>query len=108
MNGGRAVVDVLVAHGVDVAFIVPGESFLNVIESLRQQRNAIRLISTRHEGGAAFAAEAFGRLTARPAAVFVSRGPGASNAAIEGTRGLPGDRPSADVRTTGEGGVGTS
>lgn len=82
MNGGQVVVDVLVAHGVDVAFTVPGESFLNIIEALRQQRNAIRLISTRHESGAAFAAEAFGRLTARPAAAFVSRGPGASNAAI--------------------------
>jgi acetolactate synthase-1/2/3 large subunit len=82
MNGGQVVVDVLVAHGVDVAFTVPGESFLNIIESLRQQQSAIRLISTRHESGAAFAAEAFGRLTARPAAVFVSRGPGASNAAI--------------------------
>ncbi len=82
MNGGQVVVDVLMAHGVDVAFTVPGESFLNIIEALRQQRSTVRLISTRHEGGAAFAAEAFGRLTARPAAVFVSRGPGASNAAI--------------------------
>jgi acetolactate synthase-1/2/3 large subunit len=82
MNGGQVVIDVLVAYGVDVAFTVPGESFLNIIEALRQRRNAIRLISTRHESGAAFAAEAFGKLTARPAAVFVSRGPGASNAAI--------------------------
>jgi len=82
MNAGQLVVEVLVAHGIDVAFTVPGESFLNIIEALRQQRSAIRLISTRHEAGAAFAAEAFGRLAGRPAAVFVSRGPGACNATI--------------------------
>ncbi|MDX1487650.1 MAG: thiamine pyrophosphate-binding protein, partial [Acidiferrobacterales bacterium] len=93
MNGGQVVVDVLIAHGVDVALTVPGESFLNIIEALRQQRKAIRLISTRHESGAAFAAEAFGRLTARPAAVFVSRGPGASNAAIAIHTAMQGSTP---------------
>ena len=82
VDGGRAVVDNLIAQGVNVALTVPGESFLNVIEALRVRRDAIRLVSTRHEGGAAFAAEAYGRLTGRPAAVFVSRGPGATNASV--------------------------
>lgn len=82
MNGGEALVDTLLEMGVDTGFTVPGESFLNVLEALRVRRDAFRLISTRHEGGAAFAAEAYGRLRGRPAAVFVSRGPGATNAAI--------------------------
>jgi acetolactate synthase-1/2/3 large subunit len=82
MNGGEALVEALVALGVDTGFTVPGESFLNVLEALRVRRDAFRLVSTRHESGAAFAAEAYGKLSGRPAAVFVSRGPGATNAAI--------------------------
>ena len=82
MNGGEALVDTLLALGVDTGFTVPGESFLTVIEALRVKRDSFRLLSTRHEGGAAFAAEAYGKLSGRPAAVFVSRGPGATNAAI--------------------------
>jgi acetolactate synthase-1/2/3 large subunit len=93
LNGGQVVVESLIAHGVDVAFTVPGESFLNVIEALRLRRDAIRLISTRHEGGAAFAAEAYGRLAGRPAAVFVSRGPGAANASIGVHTAMQGSTP---------------
>jgi len=82
VTGGDVLVDTLIAHGVDTAFTVSGESFLAVLEALRRNRNQIRLVTTRHEGGGSFAAEAFGKLTGRPAAVFVSRGPGATNAAI--------------------------
>jgi len=82
MNGGDALVDALLALGVDTGFTVPGESFLNVLEALRIKRDSFRLVSTRHESGGAFAAEAYGKLSGRPAAVFVSRGPGATNAAI--------------------------
>ena len=82
MNGGDALVDALLALGVDTGFTVPGESFLNVLEALRVKRDSFRLVSTRHESGGAFAAEAYGKLSGRPAAVFVSRGPGATNAAI--------------------------
>ena len=82
MNGGDALVGALLELGVDTGFTVPGESFLHVLEALRRSRNSFRLVSTRHEGGAAFAAEAYGRLSSRPAAVFVSRGPGATNASI--------------------------
>lgn len=82
VNGGEALVDALIELGVDTGFTVPGESFLNVLEALRARRDVFRLVSTRHESGGAFAAEAYAKLTGRPAAVFVSRGPGATNAAI--------------------------
>ncbi|MGE0717664.1 MAG: thiamine pyrophosphate-dependent enzyme [Alphaproteobacteria bacterium] len=82
MSGGDALVATLVEHGVSQAFTVPGESFLAVLEGLRRARNRIRLVNARHEGAAAFAAEAYGKIALRPAAVFVSRGPGATNAAI--------------------------
>lgn len=82
VNGGHALVEALIAAGVDCGFTVPGESFLTVLEALRRRREEFRLISTRHESGATFAAEAYARLSGRPAAVFVSRGPGATNAAI--------------------------
>lgn len=82
MKGGAALVETLSAYGVDTGFTVPGESFLPVLEALRLRRNSFRLVSVRHEGGASFAAEAYGRLTRKPAAVFVSRGPGATNASI--------------------------
>lgn len=82
MKGGEAVVETLIAHGVDTAFTVPGESFLHALEGMRQNADKIRLVSVRQEGGGAFMAEAYGKLTGRPAALFVSRGPGSSNAAI--------------------------
>jgi acetolactate synthase-1/2/3 large subunit len=82
ITGGDILVDTLIAHGVDTAFTVSGESFLTVLEALRRKRNQISLITTRHEGGGSFAAEAYGKLSGRPAALFVSRGPGATNAAI--------------------------
>ena len=82
MNGGEAVVETLMAAGVDTGFTVPGESFLTVLEALRVRRDTFRLVSTRHESGGTFAAEVYGRLAGRPAAVLVSRGPGATNAAI--------------------------
>lgn len=82
MDGGEALVRTMIAHGIEVGFTVPGESFLTVLEALRRQRNRFRLVSVRQEGGGAFAAEAYGKLTGKPAAVLVSRGPGASNAAV--------------------------
>lgn len=82
MDGGEALVRTMIAHGIEVGFTVPGESFLTVLEALRRQRNRFRLVSVRQEGGGAFAAEAYGKLTGKPAVVLVSRGPGASNAAV--------------------------
>ena len=82
MNGGEALVETLIANGVDTAFTVPGESFLTTLEAIRVRPDKVKLISVRHESGASFAADAHARLTGRPAAVLVSRGPGATNAAI--------------------------
>jgi len=81
-TGGRALVETLIGHGVDTVFCLPGESYLGVVESLRQHRNEIRLIVNRHESGASFAATAHARMTNKPGIAFVSRGPGATNAAI--------------------------
>lgn len=72
--------DLLVAGGVDRVFTVPGESFLPLLEALREREVAV--ITCRHENGAAFMAQADGRLTGRPGVCLVSRAPGASNAAI--------------------------
>jgi len=81
-SGGQILVDQLKIHGVDHAFCVPGESYLAVLDAMRDARNQIRLITCRQEGGAAFMAEAYGKLTGRPGICFVTRGPGATNASI--------------------------
>ena len=82
MEAGAALVGALIDAGVDTAFTVPGESFLAVLEALRLNRNRVRLVSVRQEGGGTLAANAFGAIRGVPAAVFVSRGPGATNASI--------------------------
>src|SRR6185312_2677244 len=81
-TGGQLLVDALRVHGVDLAFCVPGESYLAVLDALYDARNSIRLITCRQEGGAANMAEAYGKLTGRPGICFVTRGPGATNASI--------------------------
>ena len=79
-NGGRILVDQLELNGVDLAFCLPGESFLPVLDALYD--SPIRLVSCRHEQGAANAAEAYGKLTGRPGICLVTRGPGATQAAV--------------------------
>src|ERR1700675_60348 len=81
-TGGQILVANLLRQGVDLAFCVPGESYLAVLDALYEARESLRLIVCRHEGGAAYMAEAHGKLTGRPGIAFVTRGPGASNAAI--------------------------
>jgi acetolactate synthase I/II/III large subunit len=81
-TGGRILVDNLLEQGVDLAFCVPGESYLPVLDALYDARDRLRLIVCRQDGGAAYMAEAYGKLTGRPGIAFVTRGPGASNAAI--------------------------
>ena len=81
-TGGQILVDQLKIHGVDLAFCVPGESYLAVLDALYDARNTIRLITCRQEGGAANMAEAYGKLTGKPGICFVTRGPGATNASI--------------------------
>ena len=80
--GGHALVEALLAQGATTAFGVPGESFLAVLDGFHEHRAAIRFVSCRHEGGASNMAEAQGKLSGRPGLCFVTRGPGASNAAI--------------------------
>ena len=81
-SGGRILVDQLGIHGVDTAFCVPGESYLDVLNAFYDVRERMRMIVCRQEGGAAFMAEAYGKLTGRPGICFVTRGPGATNASI--------------------------
>ncbi len=79
---GHLLVECLIAQGVTHAFGVPGESFLGALDGFHRYRDRIRFIVNRHEGGAAFMAEAVGKLSGRPGVCFVTRGPGATNAAI--------------------------
>ena len=81
-SGGEALIAQLQAFGVRRVFMVPGESFLPCIDALYARRDAIESIVCRQEGGAAYMAEAHGKLTGQPGICFVSRGPGATNAAI--------------------------
>ena len=79
---GHLIVECLVAQGVTHAFGVPGESFLAVLDGFHAWRDKIRFVINRQEGGAAFMAEAVGKMTNRPGVCFVTRGPGATNASI--------------------------
>ncbi|OKO88271.1 acetolactate synthase [Bradyrhizobium sp. NAS80.1] len=81
MRSANLLVDALKAHGVDRIFCVPGESYLSVLDALMDE-TAVDVVTTRHESGAGFMALADARLTGRPGVAFVSRGPGAMNAAI--------------------------
>src|SRR6202049_452844 len=81
-TGGRILVDQLLIHGVDIAFCVPGESYLAVLDALYDARQRVRLINARHEAGAANMAEAYGKLTSKPGIAMVTRGPDACHAAI--------------------------
>lgn len=81
LTGGRLLVDCLRAQGVDRIFGVPGESYLEVLDALVDVPQ-IQFICTRHEGAAANMAEADGKLTGKPGVCLVTRGPGATHAAI--------------------------
>ena len=81
-EGGRILADQLRLHGTDLAFCVPGESFLAVLDGLYEHREALKLVVCRHESGAANMAEAHAKLTGRPGICFVTRGPGATQASV--------------------------
>ena len=82
MCGGHILVDALLAHGAELAFGVPGESYLAVLDGFHRRRDQMRFVICRQEGGAAVMAEAYGKLTGRPGLAFCTRGPGATNASI--------------------------
>lgn len=81
MHGGQILANALVRQGVDIAFGVPGESFLPLLDGLVDQEQ-FQFITCRQEGGAAYMAEAYAKLTGKPGVVMVTRGPGASNAMV--------------------------
>lgn len=82
LPGGELLVRQLELHAVDKVFMVPGESFLPCIDALAERMQTIHTVPFRQEGGAAYAAEAYGKLTGKPGICFVTRGPGATNASI--------------------------
>ncbi len=78
-TGAEVLIDQLVVHGVRHVFCVPGESYLAALDAMHDRPVAVTVC--RQEGGAAMMAEAAGKLTGRPGICFVTRGPGATNAA---------------------------
>ena len=81
-TGGQLLIDALKVHGVDLAFGVPGESYLAALDAFHDASEKIRFIICRQEGGAAYMAETYGKLTGRPGICFATRGPGATNASL--------------------------
>jgi acetolactate synthase-1/2/3 large subunit len=79
-SAGHVIVDTLVAHGIKRAHVVPGESFLDVLDGLHG--SPIETIVCRHEGGATYMAEADGKMNQMPGVAMVTRGPGAANAHV--------------------------
>lgn len=81
-NGGQILMQQLRIHGARRVFLVPGESYLPCIDALHEHAGAIEPVVCRQESGAAYMAEAYGKLTGEPGICFVTRGPGATNASI--------------------------
>lgn len=81
-TGAQLLVECLMAQDVEMGFGVPGESYLAVLDALHDVSNRFRFVGCRNEGGGAFMAEAYGKLTGKPGVLFVTRGPGATNASI--------------------------
>ena len=81
-NAAEVIVRSLIANGIDHVFCVPGESYLAVLDALADETDRIRLVTCRHEAGAANMAEAYGKLTGKPGVCMVTRGPGAAHASI--------------------------
>ncbi len=81
-HGGKILADALVAQGVKLAFGVPGESYLPLLDGMYDVRDKMTYVICRQEGGASYMAEAYGKLTGEPGVLLVTRGPGATNGAI--------------------------
>src|ERR671933_610712 len=92
-HGLKILADSLAAQGVRLAFGVPGESYLPVLDGLHDLREKLSFIVCRQEGGASYMAEAYGKLTGEPGVLFVTRGPGATNGAIGVHTGLQDSTP---------------
>ncbi len=81
-HGGRILADALVGHGARLAFGVPGESFLPVLDGLHDLKDQLKFVICRQEGGASYMAEASAKLSGQPGLLFVTRGPGATNGSV--------------------------
>jgi len=81
-TGGQILIDALRANGCEVVFGVPGESYLAALDALCDTGNSPRYVTCRHEGGACFMATAYADVTGSVGVCFVTRAPGATNAAI--------------------------
>src|SRR5438874_3420400 len=81
-SGGEILVANLIAQGTTHLFGVPGESYLPVLDALYDVADRLKFVVCRQEGGAAYMADAYGKLTGRPGVAIVTRGPGATNAAV--------------------------
>ena len=81
-TGGEVLVDALRVQGVERVFCVPGESYLAALDAFHDVKDEIDLIVCRQEGGAAYMADAYGKMTGKPGICFVTRGPGATNASV--------------------------
>ncbi|HEX4836273.1 MAG TPA: thiamine pyrophosphate-binding protein, partial [bacterium] len=79
MTGAELMVRCLEQEGVEYVFGVPGEETLDLNNALRD--SSIRFITVRHEQGAAFMADVYGRLTGRAGVCLATLGPGATNLA---------------------------
>ena len=81
-SGGEILIDGLLNLGLSTYFCVPGESYLAALDACYRRRDELRLIVCRQEGGAAYMADAWGKMTGKPGIAFVTRGPGACNGSI--------------------------
>ena len=81
-HGGKILADALAAHGMQYAFGVPGESFLPALDGIHDVSDRLKFVICRQEGGASYMADAVGKLTGKPAGLFVTRGPGATNGSV--------------------------
>ena len=81
-NGGHILVECLYELGIKTVFMVPGESYLTVLDGFYDYRTKIKTITCRHESSASNMAEAYGKITKSPGITFVTRGPGACHASV--------------------------
>ena len=80
LNGAQAIVEGLLAHGVDTVFGIPGIQLDPLFDALHGCRDRIRTVHTRHEQGAAFMAMGYAQVTGRPGVFTAVPGPGMLNA----------------------------
>lgn len=92
-NGGQLLVESLIAQGARRGFGVPGESYLAVLDAFFDHRQEFQFVICRQEGGAAYMADAWAKLTGEVALAFVTRGPGATNASVGVHAAMQGSTP---------------